>query len=185
DCFVNVYRLLTFRHLVTAGSMFSVGGFDVIPFLLLFGEENLRIQIKGVKALETPGASKDLHRLERHLQWLTPNTGSVEKRVVPLPHLPSMVVLSKLNPSHYLNLIATISIHPSIIEGSPASTEQEPTQTDSVITSTETPIDDEKTPVQRRFANTDNSNCGDLGLTKYNRIPFFCFKALFYPSIML
>lgn len=58
------------RHLVTGGSMFSVGGFDVIPFLLLFGEENLRIQIKGVKALETPGASKELHRLERHLQWL-------------------------------------------------------------------------------------------------------------------
>ncbi|CAF2142705.1 hypothetical protein YC2023_024795 [Brassica napus] len=98
---------------LSAGSMFSVGGFDVILFLLLFGEENLRIQIKGVKALETPGASKDLHRLERHLQWLTPNTGSVEKRVVPLPHLPSMVVLRKLNPSHYLNLIATISIHPS------------------------------------------------------------------------
>ncbi|KAL0714493.1 hypothetical protein Bca4012_021472 [Brassica carinata] len=42
----------------------------------------------------------------------TPNAGSVEKRVVPLPHLPSMVVLRTLNPSHYLNLIATISIHP-------------------------------------------------------------------------
>ena len=55
-----------------------------------------------------------------------------------------------------------------VIEGRPASTEPEPMQTDSVITSTETLIDDEKTPVQRRLANTDNSNCGDLGLTKYN-----------------
>ena len=70
DSFVNVYCLLTFRHLVTAGSMFSVGGFDVILFLLLSGEETLRIQIKGVKALETSGASKDLHRLERRLEWL-------------------------------------------------------------------------------------------------------------------
>uniref|UniRef100_A0A0D3D4G1 Uncharacterized protein n=2 Tax=Brassica oleracea TaxID=3712 RepID=A0A0D3D4G1_BRAOL len=68
--FANVYSLLTFRHQLTAGSMFSVSGFDVILFLLLFGEENLKIQMKGVKALETPGASKDLHRLERHLQWL-------------------------------------------------------------------------------------------------------------------
>ena len=70
DSFANVYSLLTFRHQLTAGSMFSVSGFDVILFLLLFGEENLKIQMKGVKALETPGASKDLHRLERHLQWL-------------------------------------------------------------------------------------------------------------------
>ena len=66
------------------------------------------------------------------------------------------------------------------IEGRLASTEPEPTHIDSVITSTETPIDDEKTPVQRKLANTDNSNCGDLELTKYNRVPFFCFKALFF-----
>ncbi|KAH0867727.1 hypothetical protein HID58_074749 [Brassica napus] len=59
-------------------------------------------------------------------------------------------------------------------------TEAEPTHTDSVITSTETPIDDEKTPVQRKLANTDNSNCGDLELAKHNRVPFFCFKALFF-----
>lgn len=67
-----------------------------------------------------------------------------------------------------------------VIEGRPASTEAEPTHTDSVITSTETPIDDEKTPVQRKLANTDNSNCGDLELAKHNRVPFFCFKALFF-----
>ncbi|KAH0885379.1 hypothetical protein HID58_061475 [Brassica napus] len=48
----------------------------------------------------------------------TPTAGSVEQRVVPLPHLPSMVMLRKLNPSHYLKLIATgetqCSVHTNV-----------------------------------------------------------------------
>ncbi|KAG2266292.1 hypothetical protein Bca52824_073371 [Brassica carinata] len=139
------------RHQLTAGSMFSVSGFDVILFLLLFGEENLKIQMKGVKALETPGASKDLHRLERHLQWLVVYSS--------MPHHDTLPTLKTQK----------CRLHREE-SGRPASTEAEPTHTDSVITSTETPIDDEKTPVQRKLANTDNSNCGDLELAKHNRV---------------
>ncbi|CAG7888635.1 unnamed protein product, partial [Brassica rapa] len=52
--------------------MYYVTSFDVTRygFFFCFGQENLRIRgFKSVKALETPGVSKELHRLERHLQW--------------------------------------------------------------------------------------------------------------------
>ncbi|KAF8095382.1 hypothetical protein N665_0334s0002 [Sinapis alba] len=62
-----------------------------------------------------------------------------------------------------------------IIEGDPARTDPEPAHTDSVMTSTETRINDEKASMFKiKLANTDHSNYGDLGFTKFNSI--VCFK---------